>query len=57
MEMRIHLARRYLRIGNYPDYSSIVEISDPNLIKEGMQYYIGFFVGWPGDVIKIIDMI
>ena len=32
LECRINLSRRFFRVGTLPDYASVVEVEDPNLI-------------------------
>jgi len=49
LEFRIHLASRYLRAANLPDYSSVVELDDISRIKEGMKYYFGITIYWKKD--------
>ena len=38
LECRINLARRFFRVGTLPDYSSVVEVENPNLIDPSGSY-------------------
>ena len=38
LECRINLERRFFRVGILPDYSSVVEVENPNLIDPAKSY-------------------
>ena len=38
LECRINLERRFFRVGTLPDYASVVEAEDPNLIDPAESY-------------------
>jgi len=38
LECRINLEKRLLRVGTLPDYASVVEVEDPNLIDPAGSY-------------------
>jgi len=57
LEFRIHLASRYLRAANLPDYSSVVELNDITRIKEGMKYYFGIYISWIRDQVRIVEVL
>jgi len=38
LECRINLARRFFRVGTLPDYVSVVEVENPNLIDPARSY-------------------
>jgi len=42
LEVRIHLQEKYLRVGSLPNYESVVELDNPNIIDLKTQYR--FFV-------------
>lgn len=42
LEVRIHLQEKYVRVGSLPNYESVVEMDNPNLIDLKIQYR--FFV-------------
>ena len=38
LECRINLERRFFRVGTLPDYASVVEVENPNLIDPAGSY-------------------
>ena len=38
LECRINLERRFFRVGTLPDYTSVVEVENPNLIDPTVSY-------------------
>ena len=38
LECRINLERRFFRVGTLPDYESVVEVENPNLIDPTVSY-------------------
>jgi len=38
LECRINLARRFFRVGTLPDYASVVEVENPNIIDPTGSY-------------------
>jgi len=38
LECRINLAKKFFRVGTLPDYASVVEVENPNLIDPAKSY-------------------
>ena len=45
-EVRIDLNQKLLRVASLPDYSSIVELDDPNKIDPKVAYRFFLSMGW-----------
>jgi len=41
--MRINIHKRILKVGSLPNYDSVVQINDPELIKPGTPYRFYLF--------------
>lgn len=57
IEFRIHLASRYLRVADFPEYSSIVELDDSSKINQGKKYYFGIYINWQKDQVRILEIL
>jgi len=55
-EVRINLNSRYLSVGSFPDYSSVVELDDPNKINPQVAYRLFLALLFPLDTIRITKL-
>lgn len=53
LEVRIHLQEKYVRVGTLPNYESVVELDNPNLIDLKTQYRFFVFLYNPSNKITI----
>jgi len=55
-EVRIDLNQKFLRVASLPDYSSIVELDDPNRIDPKIAYRFFLSMYELGDMMRITNM-
>ena len=54
--MRIHLNEKLLRVGSLPNYESVVEIDNPNLINPATPYRVFIYLSNPLNKVSITKL-
>lgn len=56
IEIRVDLARRYLRASSYPGYSNVAVLDNPSRIEKDETYYFGIYLGRECNSVMIEDV-
>lgn len=49
------MAKKYMRIADYPLYHNIATIKETKKMKEQIDYYVSIFIGREGDAVRLLE--